>query len=637
MSYARDPDAEAVAADDPDTLSTGFDYLQFLQDEASRPRRLSSLVGLLRGAVRLVHEAAPRLLLGTLALSLAVAALLAVQVLLARVAFGRLLAGGTSADRSTQALLPLVGLALTTMLVAVLGNVQLQRTRILAELTQGHITHKIMRACVSVDLIEYESPVFYDRLQRVKANASSRPLQVTQALLTLITEFVSSVVLLVAVVRLAPLLIPLLVVGGVPLALIGRSASRSEYAFQVGQTHAFRERYYLNNVLTERDAAKEVRAFSLDGLLSTRWRTSFDAYMVALRGQVRFRERLGLASAVVAGLGGLLGVLGLVALLGSGRLSLASAGAAAVAARLLTSKVSGVVGSASAIYESGLFLQDLEDFLLVATPEVVPTKLPAATPFEHLSVRDLSFTYPGSRGEVLTGIDLDIRRGEVIALVGENGSGKTTLAKLLAGLYQPTGGAIRWDGTALAELDLDSRRGESAVIFQDFVRYQLPARYNIGVGRPAGIDDLPGVENAARQAGAHDFLSSLPEGYETYLSKAFTGGTELSLGQWQRVALARAFFRDASFVLLDEPSSALDARAEHELFERMRTLLAGRSVVLISHRFSTVRTADRIYVLKHGRIVETGTHDELMDQAGLYAELFRLQADAFLDKPVADA
>ena len=230
----------------------------------------------------------------------------------------------------------------------------------------------------------------------------------------------------------------------------------------------------------------------------------------------------------------------------------------------------------------------------------------------------------------MTGVSLEIGAGEIVALVGENGSGKTTLAKLLCRLYLPERGRVLWDGMDTATVDPDELRRSVAVIFQDFLHYSLPASENVGMGRHQRIGDLKGIRGAALHAGADDFLATLPKGYETVLGPEFQGGKELSVGQWQRVALARAFFRDAPFIILDEPTAALDARAEHELFESIRTLCQGRSVLLISHRFSSVRSADRIYVLHEGRVVESGSHDQLMGQGGRYADLFTLQASAYL-------
>ena len=240
-----------------------------------------------------------------------------------------------------------------------------------------------------------------------------------------------------------------------------------------------------------------------------------------------------------------------------------------------------------------------------------------------------SFSYPGSGRVALRDVFLRIEPGEIVALVGPNGSGKTTLAKLLAGLYLPGEGQVCWDRRDTRDVDRRELLGRSAIVFQDFMQYDLSARDNIALGRHQRAADTAGIVRAAEQAGADADIAALPEGYETLLGPAFIDGTDLSTGQWQRVALARAFFRDAPVVILDEPTAALDAKAEHELFTRIRELFAGRSVLLISHRFSTVRSADRIYVLREGSVVESGTHSELLALKGTYAELFTLQASPY--------
>jgi ATP-binding cassette subfamily B protein len=269
---------------------------------------------------------------------------------------------------------------------------------------------------------------------------------------------------------------------------------------------------------------------------------------------------------------------------------------------------------------------DYRDFPL-PQPRLAGRRPPS--PFERISARALTFTYPGSERPVLDGVDLDIARGEVVALVGENGSGKTTLAKLLCTLYRPTAGTIEWDGVDLAGCDPAAVRSQIAVVFQDFVRYpSLTAAENIGLGRPDRMEDDAAIRRAARAAGIDDVLAGLPKGYDTVLSRPF-GGVDLSTGQWQRVALARAFLRDAPLVVLDEPTAALDPRAERDLFETVASLYRSRSALLISHRLSSVRFADRICVLAGGRVSETGTHEELLAAGGVYAELFDLQARAY--------
>jgi ATP-binding cassette subfamily B protein len=321
-------------------------------------------------------------------------------------------------------------------------------------------------------------------------------------------------------------------------------------------------------------------------------------------------------------------------------MSLAGAGAAAAAIMLLGSQLRGVATGAGQLFESSLFIEDFNSFvrsmpLMVAHGLGGGAEPPAS--FDVLRAEGVTFTYPSRDEPSLWEVSIEIGKGEVVALVGENGSGKTTLAKVLAGLYRPDSGRVMWDGLDTRDFDPHMWRDRVAVLFQDFVRYVLSARENISVGKWTRSSDRPATEHAAHKAGVSALIGGLAEGYETLLGPEFLGGVDISGGEWQRFALARAFFRNAPFIILDEPTAALDPRSEAALFASIRQLFQDRSTLLISHRFSSVRSADRIYVLDRGRVIERGTHDELMRQGGVYAELFTLQASAYLEGEARDS
>jgi ATP-binding cassette subfamily B protein len=628
---AGPPGPEAGKADEvgEDEVNETFDVQELFHPEVDRSLR--QLPRLMAGALRLVWGAARgQFILNVVLLGVGSAAL-ALQVLVGKDLLTKLLSDNTTKDFSSAVpyvVLLAVVLAVASITLILRNEVQ----RLLAELVARSSMQQVVDAACRADLARFEDPSFHDRLQRAIVNASIRPLQMTNGLLAVGTALTGVVAVGAVLLVIDPLFFVLGLIAGIPIILASLRVGRALYRFAVQQTPTDRERTYIQGLLVEKDPAKEIRAYEMAWFLRARFAALYERRIQALRHLVRRRAVQGVIggglTAVVSG-----GVLGLlIFFVSDGDVSLAGAGAAAAALILLGTQLQGLASGVGQLYESALFIQDFNNFVQVelapGTSQFTGTA-PAPAHVGHLSVRDLTFTYPSRREPSLKDINIDIGPGQVVALVGENGSGKTTLAKLLAGLYQPQAGRITWGGQDLAATDITQVRTRVAVLFQDFVKYFLSARENISMGRWERADDYAAVEQAAVRSGAHKFIEALPHGYETYLGPQFFGGSDLSTGQWQRVALARAFFRDAELIILDEPTASLDPRAEAALFVAVRELFAGRSVVLISHRFATVRLADRIYVLEAGRLIENGDHDELMARNGLYAELFTMQASAF--------
>jgi ATP-binding cassette, subfamily B, bacterial len=561
-----------------------------------------------------------------LALQVATVVGVAAAALVTRALLGDLLEADRG-DGDLGGLVPeLIALAGLGAALAIANAVQIHSQRILTEQCVRHGEDRVLAVTASVPLAEFDRPKFHDAVERAVVAVRRLP-AVIAGLGGVLRGAAGIGGALVALAVIVPVFAPAVLLVAAPLWFAARRRARVFHRFARALTREDRERDYVARLLSDRDPAKEVRAFGLIPFLEARRGRLWDRRLAELRRVAGRQLALGAASALAASLivGGAL--LALVAMTLSNDVSVADATTAMGTLALLGQRVGGTAASTATLTESALFIEDYLA-LLESVPAASALPPPHGAPRGPVEavVDDVTFAYPGTRAPAVRAVSLEIAAGEVVALVGENGSGKTTLAKLLAGLYPPDAGRVIVGGRDTATADGPELRGSVALIFQDFVRYALPARENVGMGRPERAHDDDAILRAASVAGADAFLERLPDGYDTVLGPAFAGGTDLSLGQWQRVALARAIFRDAPFVILDEPTSALDARAEADLFERIRDLFAGRAVLLISHRFSTVRSADRIHVMHAGRIVETGTHDELIAAGGRYADLFGLQA-----------
>lgn len=490
---------------------------------------------------------------------------------------------------------------------------------------------RIIRKALDLDLTYFENAEYYDKLQNARREADWRSLQIVNGGFYLAQNAITLLSFAGLLFLFSPWLAALLFVATLP-AFIAQS-KYAELNFRVLSWRApeARRLYYLEHLLTDYDAVKEVKLFGLGEPLLGRYA---DLFWKFLREDQAIAQRRSLAS-----LGwGLLATLSYYAAYAwivwravGGEITLGDMTMYLGIARSSQGMFEAIFYGLSDLYENGLFLSNLFAFLalepqmaLAANPQRAPRRIRQGIEF-----RDVSFRYEGHDVYALRHVSLTIHPGEKIALVGRNGAGKTTLIKLLTRLYDPTEGQILLDGVDLRDYDLKDLRQRISVIFQDFVRYHLPAFENVGFGQIEALADRPRIVSAAEKSGAHPVIAALPEGYETSLGRWFAKGRDLSGGEWQKIALARAFMRDCEVIVLDEPTAALDAENELRVFEQFRALTADRMAVLISHRFSTVRMADHIYVLEGGEISEHGTHSDLLARGGTYARLFTLQAESY--------
>ncbi len=516
---------------------------------------------------------------------------------------------------------------------------------LLGDLFTNATSVDLMRYAATLDLEMFEDSTFYDKLEKARRQTTSRISLMTQSLAQA-QDLVSMLVLAGGLAAFAPWLLALLLITVIPAFISETRFNQKSYSLMNSWTPKRRELDYLRYIGASDETAKEVKIFGLANYLADRYKTVSDEYFLENRALVIGRASWGGVLAMLGTAGYYAAYIVIIAETIAGKLSLGDMTFLAGSFRSLRGTLEGVLGRFAGIAEGALYLQDLFDFFALkprieqltehsshAAPMLASEKKLFALPRpirEGFVFENVGFKYVNAERWALRNVSFELRAAEKLALVGENGAGKTTLVKLLARLYDPTEGRILLDGRDLREYDVNELRSEIGVIFQDFIRYQMQAVVNIAVGRISERENKPRIDHAAAQSLADTVIKRLPEGYEQMVGRYFQKGVDLSGGEWQKLGLARAYMRDAQVLILDEPTAALDARAEHEVFERFTELTAGKTAVLISHRFSTVRMADRILVLEGGKPCEIGSHEELLAADGRYAELFRLQQKGYM-------
>ena len=501
---------------------------------------------------------------------------------------------------------------------------------LLADKYTRHVSIRVLEHASSLDLLAYEDPVFYDRLERARVQATDR-LVMIQAVGRLVQQAITTLTLSVSIMFFSPWLMLLLIVGVVPAFLGESHFAFLGYAKNFRQTPLQRQLDYLRVLGGSKEAAKELKLFGLRKFLIERFTNLSDEIYAENIGLSRRKLLAGSLLSMVGTMGYYSAYVFVIWRTVNGGLTIGTLTFLAGAIQQASSNIQQIFSTIAAIGDQALFLTDLLAFFkMEPTIRSKPNALPAPRPIKQgVEFRNVSFSYPGNSRLILDHINFQLHSTERLALIGENGQGKTTIVKLITRLYDPTEGQILLDGVDLRDYDLEDLHREMGVIFQDFMRYEMTAAENIAVGRVEELKNPELLRIAARKSTADAIIARLPRGYDQMLGRRFEQGVDISGGEWQKVALARAYLRNAQILILDEPTAALDARSEFEVFQRFAELTAGKMALFISHRFSTVRSADRIVVLENGKIAEEGSHEQLSRLGGRYAEMFEMQASSY--------